>query len=62
MAGSAALVVLTIQTVGSAQLGLLYVALFGLGSIFGMALLSVAIAIPLRYSVQYAARFHHIVL
>jgi ABC-type nickel/cobalt efflux system permease component RcnA len=59
MAGSAALVVLTIQTVGSAQLGLLYVALFGLGSIFGMALLSVAIAIPLRYSVQYAARFHH---
>lgn len=31
-------------------MGLLYIALFGLGSILGMALLSVVIAIPLRYS------------
>ena len=50
MAGSAALILLTLETVASPRLGFLYLALFGLGSILGMALLSVVIAIPLRYS------------
>jgi len=50
MAGSAALILLTLETVVSLRVGLLYIALFGLGSILGMALLSVVIAIPLRYS------------
>ncbi|MGH8516794.1 MAG: urease accessory protein [Panacagrimonas sp.] len=50
MAGSAALILLTLETVVSPGVGLLYIALFGLGSILGMALLSVVIAIPLRYS------------
>lgn len=50
MAGSAALILLTLETVHSVPFGLLYIALFGLGSILGMALLSIAIAIPLRYS------------
>ena len=50
MAGSAALILLTLETVVSPGAGLLYIALFGLGSILGMALLSVVIAIPLRYS------------
>ena len=48
MAGSATLVVLTAATVDSIGSGLLYMALFGVGSLLGMALLSAAIAVPLR--------------
>ncbi len=48
LAGSAALILLTLGTVASPLAGLLYVALFGLGSIGGMALLSLAISVPLR--------------
>ena len=44
LAGSAALVVLSLQAVPSIALGLGYIVLFGVGSIFGMALLSLAIA------------------
>jgi hypothetical protein len=47
MAGSAALIVLAAGTVRSTAAGVAYIALFGLGSILGMGLLSVAIAIPL---------------
>ncbi len=54
MAGSAALILLSLQAVQSLQMGLIYVVLFGAGSIAGMALLSVVIAIPLRWS---AGRF-----
>ena len=50
MAGSAALILLGLEAVQSHALGLVYIALFGLGSIAGMALLSVAIAVPLRLS------------
>ena len=48
MAGSAALIVLAMQTVQSVWQGLVYIALFGVGSIAGMALLSVIICIPMR--------------
>jgi len=50
MAGSAALIILTLHTVQSPLTGLLYLLCFGIGSIIGMAVLSVIIAIPLRYS------------
>ena len=50
MAGSAALILLTLQTVHSPLTGMAYIALFGVGSIAGMAVLSVIIAFPLRYS------------
>jgi ABC-type nickel/cobalt efflux system permease component RcnA len=50
MAGSAALIILTLHTVQSPITGLLYILFFGIGSIIGMAVLSVIIAIPLRYS------------
>ena len=52
MAGSAALVILAASAIGSPALGLGYVALFGLGSIAGMALLSAAIAVPLTYTAK----------
>ena len=50
MAGSAALILLTLKTIQSPWLGMLYIALFGIGSMLGMALLSVVIAIPLKAS------------
>ncbi|MGH8582090.1 MAG: urease accessory protein, partial [Gammaproteobacteria bacterium] len=62
MAGSAALILLTLKTVVSPGVGLLYIVLFGLGSILGMALLSVVIAIPLRHSESGLTRAHNILV
>ncbi len=59
MAGSAALILLTLQTVESPLVGLAYIALFGLGSMTGMALLSCVIAIPLRLSANRLTWFHN---
>lgn len=50
MAGSAALLILTTQTVSSPLVGLGYVALFGIGSVLGMVALSALIAIPLSFT------------
>jgi len=58
MAGSAALMVLTLQTAQSFASGLAYIALFGLGSIGGMAALSVIIMLPLRHSASRYAGLH----
>ena len=59
MAGSAALILLTLQTVESPLSGLIYIALFGLGSMTGMALLSFVIAIPLRHSAKGLTWMHN---
>lgn len=48
LAGSAALLLLTLETIRAPGIGVLYIALFGIGSMIGMALLSCAIALPLR--------------
>ncbi len=48
MAGSAALILLTLQTLSSPWLGLVYIAVFGIGSIAGMGLFSLVVAVPLR--------------
>ena len=58
LAGSAALVVLTLQHVGSPWMGLLYVVLFGLGSVCGMAALSWAVSVPMRLSARHLTRWH----
>ena len=50
LAGSAALVLLTLAAAPTPWIGVGYMILFGIGSMAGMALLSVAIAIPLRYA------------
>ncbi len=50
MAGSAALILLVLQTVKSPLTGLLYMLLFGFCSLIGMAVLSAIIAIPLQYT------------
>jgi cytochrome c biogenesis protein CcdA len=59
MAGSAALILLTLETVGSPWLGMAYMGLFGIGSIIGMALLSLVMAIPLRRSARGLGWFHN---
>ena len=48
LAGSAALLLLSVAAAGSMAFGLLYVALFGIGSMAGMAVLSLTMALPLR--------------
>jgi ABC-type nickel/cobalt efflux system permease component RcnA len=50
MAGSAALIVFALASVQSTWEGLAYIALFGVGSIVGMALLALVISFPLRWS------------
>ena len=49
LAGSAALVLLTMQSVELVSARIIYIGLFGFGSIAGMGLLSIVIAVPLRY-------------
>jgi hypothetical protein len=52
LAGSAALLLLTLHTAGSVWMGLAYIGLFGLGSLLGMAALCTVIAWPLVASVR----------
>ena len=58
MAGSAALVLLSLEAMGSPARGFVYIAIFGLGSILGMALLSAAIAVPLRLTSRRLKQTH----
>jgi ABC-type nickel/cobalt efflux system permease component RcnA len=53
MAGSAALLVLTVSQASSPAVGLAYVALFGIGSMIGMGALSMVIAVPLAVSARW---------
>ncbi len=52
MAGTAALLLVSAAALKPASLGLLYIAVFGLGSVAGMAALSAVIAVPLSYSAR----------
>ena len=49
LAGSAALVLIALQAVESTLMGIFYLVVFGIGSIAGMALLSICIAVPMRH-------------
>ncbi len=53
MAGSAALLVLTVSQAASPAAGLGYIALFGVGSMIGMGALSTVIAVPLAVSARW---------
>lgn len=59
MAGSAALILLTLETIQSPLQGLLYITLFGIGSIAGMAVLSFIISIPIRASAKGMTWMHN---
>jgi cytochrome c biogenesis protein CcdA len=53
MAGSAALLILAVSQVANPVSGILYVLLFGIGSMLGMGALSVVIAVPLAVSARW---------
>ena len=52
LAGSAALLVLTATAANDTLSGIAYIAMFGIGSIIGMVILSALIAVPLSYSAR----------
>jgi hypothetical protein len=58
LAGSAAVIVLATANATTFAAAVSLVALFGLGSILGMATLSAVIAVPLRYTARSLGWFH----
>jgi cytochrome c biogenesis protein CcdA len=60
MAGSAALLVLAVSQAASPVAGLAYVALFGVGSMIGMGVLSTVIAIPIVVSARWLNVANHV--
>ncbi|MEW7980843.1 MAG: urease accessory protein [gamma proteobacterium symbiont of Phacoides pectinatus] len=59
MAGSAAVILLALQTMTSSLQGVLYILVFGIGSMLGMALLSVVISLPMRFSAKRLTWAHN---
>jgi ABC-type nickel/cobalt efflux system permease component RcnA len=59
LAGSAALTLLVLTQIQSVWLGLLYLALFGLGSTLGMLLMSGLIGLPFALSARRLSGFHY---
>ena len=59
LAGSAALTLLVLTQVDSTALGLLYLAVFGVGSIAGMLLMSGLIGLPFALSARRFNGFHY---
>ena len=62
LAGSAALTLLASQSVSSPAWRLVYIAVFGLGSILGMALLSGVLAIPLGLVARRLTRVNRVLI
>lgn len=60
MAGSAALMLLVIPTIPSRTVGLLYVAIFGIGSIGGMMLMSFLVGLPFHFTALRYSRFNQV--
>jgi len=56
LAGSAALILIAVPTMHSAPRALAYLVVFGIGSVLGMVLFSVAISLPLQVSAKHLSR------
>lgn len=56
LAGSAALVVLAAESLSSPASGIGFIVLFGVGSIAGMTVMSVVVALPVQLSARYYRR------
>lgn len=52
LAGSAALLLLVVSTAGSVTEGLIYIGVFGCGSILGMMLIGMALSVPVVWSMR----------
>ena len=57
-AGSSGIIVLAVSQTGSVWIALGYVALIGIGSIFGMAALSAVVGWPILHAPKIANRLH----
>jgi sulfite exporter TauE/SafE len=60
LAGSAALMLLVIPTIHSKPLGLLYIVIFGVGSIGGMILMSFLVGLPFHFTAARFNRFNYV--
>jgi ABC-type nickel/cobalt efflux system permease component RcnA len=58
LAGSAAVALLVLATVRDAMWGVLYLAVFGVGTIAGMMLITAAISVPFAYTSRRLMRFN----
>lgn len=58
LAGSAALMLLIVQTIESKTIGLFYIVIFGIGSIGGMMLMSFLVGLPFHLTVFQFNRFN----
>jgi high-affinity nickel permease len=54
-AGSAALTLLVLSTIPSMTAGLLYILIFGIGSLFGMLAISVLLSLPFHFAADHFA-------
>jgi high-affinity nickel permease len=61
LAGSAALMLVTLTTVSSVPLGLAFIAVFGAGVILGMVCISLAISSILRYTAARLEKVHELI-
>jgi high-affinity nickel permease len=61
LAGSAALMLMVLSTVQTMWQGIVYILIFGMGSIIGMVLLGLLISVPLVFSATFGRRTHHAV-
>ena len=59
LAGSAALMLLVIPTIESKTVGLLYIIIFGVGSIGGMILMSFLVGLPFHFTAKRFNRFNY---
>ncbi len=59
LAGSGALTLLVLTQISSAWIGLLYLAIFGVGSIAGMLLMSGLIGLPFALTARNLSNVHH---
>ena len=60
LAGSAALMLLIIPTIESRAVGLLYIIIFGIGSIGGMMLMSFLVGLPFHFTANRFNRFNYL--
>jgi hypothetical protein len=58
LAGSAPLLLLTLTAVSSPLAAFPYIAVFGVGSMMGMAIMSLLLSVPARLTVEHFARTH----
>jgi cytochrome c biogenesis protein CcdA len=61
LAGSAALMLMVLSTMQTMWQGIVYILIFGIGSIIGMVLLGLLISVPLVFSAMFGRRVQHVV-